>query len=130
MGVSVISTVVSVTTLVAASVGLGMAAWMANVVATTVATVPSYHLNRRWTWGKRDASDMWREVMPFWVLSFAGLVLSTVAVALTDSWTHGAHFSSPVFHMLVLLTAHLSGFALLWIAQFILLDRVLFAERL
>lgn len=130
LGVSVISTVVSVTTLVAASVGLGMAAWMANVVATTVATVPSYHLNRRWTWGKRDASDMWREVMPFWVLSFAGLVLSTVAVALTDAWTHGVHFSSPVFHTLILLTAHLSGFALLWVAQFILLDRVLFAERL
>jgi putative flippase GtrA len=130
MGVSVISTVVSVTTLVAASVGLGMAAWMANVLATSVATVPSYHLNRRWTWGKRDASDMWREVMPFWVLSFAGLVLSTIAVALTDSWTHGVHFSSPVFHTLVLLTAHLSGFGLLWIAQFILLDRVLFADRL
>jgi putative flippase GtrA len=129
MGVSVVSTVVSVTTLVAASVGLGMAAWMANVLATTVATVPSYHLNRRWTWGKRDASDMWREVMPFWVLSFAGLVLSTIAVALTDSWTHGVHFPSPVFHTLVILTAHLSGFGLLWVAQFILLDRVLFVDR-
>jgi putative flippase GtrA len=130
MGVSVVSTVVSVTILVASTVGLGMAAWMANVVATAVATVPSYHLNRRWTWGKRDASDMWREVLPFWVLSFAGLVLSTIAVALTDSWTRGAHFPSPVFHTLVLLTAHLSGFGLLWIAQFFILDRVLFADRL
>jgi putative flippase GtrA len=130
MGVSVVSTVVSVTILVAASVGLGMAAWMANVVATAVATVPSYHLNRRWTWGKRDASDMWREVLPFWVLSFTGLVLSTVAVALTDAWTSGMHFSSPVFHTVLLLTAHLSGFGLLWIAQFIILDRVLFADRL
>jgi putative flippase GtrA len=130
MGVSVVSTVVSVTTLVAASVGLGMAAWMANVLATSVATVPSYHLNRRWTWGKRDASDLWREVMPFWVLSFAGLVLSTVAVALTDSWMHGAHVGSPLLHTLILLTAHLSGFGLLWIAQFVLLDRVLFADRL
>jgi putative flippase GtrA len=129
MGVSVVSTVVSLTVLVAASAGLGLAAWMANVLATSVATVPSYHLNRRWAWGKRDASDMWREVMPFWVLSFAGLVLSTIAVALTDSWTHGVHFPSPMFHTLVIVTAHLSGFGLLWIAQFILLDRVLFANR-
>ena len=129
MGVSVVSTVVSVTILVAATVGLGMAAWMANVVATAIATVPSYHLNRRWTWGKRDASDMWREILPFWVLSFTGLVLSTIAVALADVWTSGVHFSSPVFHTLVLLTAHLSGFGLLWIAQFIILDRVLFADR-
>ncbi len=129
MGVSVITTVISLTTLVAASVGLGLAAWMANVLATAVATVPSYHLNRRWTWGKRDASDLWREIMPFWVLSFAGLVLSTIAVALTDSLTHGAHLGSPMFHTALILIAHLSGFGLLWVAQFILLDRVLFAER-
>lgn len=24
-------------------------AWIANVIATTVATIPSYYLNRRWT---------------------------------------------------------------------------------
>jgi putative flippase GtrA len=128
MGVSVITTVISVTTLTAATVGLGLEAWIANVAATAVATVPSYHLNRRWTWGKRDASDLWREVMPFWVLSFAGLVLSTIAVALTDSWLHGAHLGQPL-HTLVILTAHLSGFGLLWVAQFILLDRVLFVHR-
>ena len=127
MGVSVITTIVSVTTLAATTVGLGLAAWMANVLATAVATVPSYHLNRRWTWGKRDASDLWREIMPFWVLSFAGLVLSTMAV--------GAHRlvaarraprparSAP----LVIVAAHLSGFGLLWVAQFMLLERVLFA---
>lgn len=129
MGVSVITTVISVTTLAAATAGFGLQAWMANVLATAVATVPSYHLNRRWTWGKRDASDLWREIMPFWLLSFAGLVLSTIAVALTDSWTHGMHFGSPVIHTGLLITAHLSGFGILWIAQFILLERVLFADR-
>ncbi len=129
MGVSVITTVISLTTLAAATVGLGLAAWMANVLATAVATVPSYHLNRRWTWGKRDASDLWREIMPFWVLSFAGLVLSTIAVGLTDAWTRGAHLGSPVLHTGLLLGAHLSGFGLLWIAQFMLLDRVLFTDR-
>ncbi len=129
MSVSVITTIISLTTLAVAAAGLGVAAWMANILATTVATVPSYHLNRRWTWGKRDSSDFWREVTPFWVLSFAGLVLSTIAVALTDSWTRGAHLGSPMVHTVLLLAAHLSGFALLWVAQFILLERVLFADR-
>jgi putative flippase GtrA len=128
MGVSVITTIVSVTTLAAATAGFGLEAWIANVLATTVATVPSYHLNRRWTWGKRDASDLWRETMPFWLLSFAGLVLSTLAVALTDSWLHGSHLGQPL-HTLVLVTAHLSGFGILWVAQFLLLERVLFAPR-
>ena len=66
--------------------------------------------------------------MPFWLLSFAGLVLSTLAVALTDSWLHGSHLGEPL-HTLVILTAHLSGFGLLWVAEFLLLERVLFAHR-
>lgn len=126
MGVSVVTTIVSVTVLAATTMGLGVEAWVANVLATAVATVPSYHLNRRWTWGKRGASDVWRELTPFWVLSFAGLVLSTLSVALTDSWLHGAHLGQPL-HTLLLVTAHLSGFGILWIAQFVLLERVLFA---
>jgi putative flippase GtrA len=129
LGVSVITTVISFTMLAACTLGLGLAAWLANIVATGVATVPSYHLNRRWTWGRRDASHLWREIMPFWVLSFTGLVLSTIAVALADGWAAGMHITSPTIHTGVLLTAQLSGFGLLWIAQFILLDRVLFADR-
>ena len=128
MGVSVISTTVSVTVLAATTAGFGFEAWIANVLATAVATVPSYHLNRRWTWGKKGASDLWREMLPFWILSFSGLVLSTVAVALTDSWLHGSHLGQPL-RTLVIVTAHLSGFGILWVAQFILLERVLFARR-
>ena len=128
MGVSVISTIVSVTVLAASTVGLGFEAWIANVLATAIATVPSYHLNRRWTWGKRGESDLWRELAPFWVLSFAGLVLSTVAVALSDSWLHGAHLGEPL-RTFVILMAHLSGFGILWVAQFALLERVLFRRR-
>ncbi len=128
-GVSVITTVISLSMLAALTAGFGLEAWVANVLATAVATVPSYSLNRRWTWGKRDASDLWREVMPFWLLSFAGLVLSTIAVALTAAWTTGVHFGSPMIQTALLLIAHLSGFGLLWVAQFILLDRVLFADR-
>ena len=37
--------------------------------------------------------------------------------------------TSRTIHTCVLLTAQLSGFGLLWIAQFILLERVLFADR-
>jgi putative flippase GtrA len=127
MGVSVVSTFVCLTTLAVATAGLGIAAWSANVVATAIATVPSYHLNRRWTWGKRGASNVRREVLPFWVLAFAGLALSTLAVGVADAWAAGAHLSAPL-RTVTVLVAHLSGFGLLWVAQFVLLDRVLFAR--
>ena len=125
MSVSVITTVISLSTLGIATAVIGVDAWIANVIATAVATVPSYSLNRRWTWGRTDASDPWREVAPFWLLSFAGLVLSTIAVGITDSAASQMHLAAPV-HTVALLGAHLSGFAILWGVQFVLLDRVLF----
>ena len=90
--------------------------------------MPSYHLNRRWTWGRHDVSDPWREVAPFWLLSFAGLVLSTLAVGVTDSWAAHMQLAAPV-HTAALLVAHLSGFGILWGVQFVLLDRVLFGRE-
>jgi putative flippase GtrA len=125
MSVSVITTVISVSTLALATVVFGIIAWVANVVATGVATGPGYYLNRRWTWGLRDRSDLWREMLPFWVLSFAGLALSTVAVAWTDAWAAHAQLTGAT-RTFTIVAAHLSGFGALWIVQFVLLDRLLF----
>jgi putative flippase GtrA len=127
MSVSAITTVISVSILTFSTAFLGLAAWLANVVATSVATVPSYHLNRRWTWGRTDASHPFREVLPFWVLAFAGLALSTVAVGVADSWATAAGLAGSV-HTATVVAAQLSGFGALWIVQFVLLDRVLFGR--
>jgi putative flippase GtrA len=125
MGVSVVSTTISVVVLVVATLAFGMAAWIADVLAVCAATGPSYSLNRRWTWGRQDASDPWREVMPFWVMSFLGLLISTLLVGVTGAWAARMHLPEPL-GTFSLLGAHLSGFALLWGVQFVVLDRVLF----
>jgi putative flippase GtrA len=126
--VSTITTAISFAILGVATSVFGVAAMLANVIATGVATIPSYRLNRRWTWAKRDRSDVWREMVPFWLLSFAGLALSTVTVGIVDSWARQLHLA-PMFHTAALLAGHLGGFGLLWVVQFVLLDRVLFAPR-
>jgi putative flippase GtrA len=128
LSVSVITTVISVSTLLTATAWFGVTAWIANVIATSVATVPSFHLNRRWTWGHRNASDPLREVLPFWILAFCGLALSTLTVGLADSWAARMDLTGPV-HQGAILAGHLGGFGLLWVAQFVILDRVVFAHR-
>lgn len=127
MSVSVVTTTISVVIIVVATTVFALAAVVANIVATSVATVPSYHLNRRWTWARRDRSNLWREVLPFWLLAFCGLALSTVTVAIAASWTAGAHLT-PELRTGAVLVGHFGGFGLLWILQFVLLDRVLFAS--
>jgi putative flippase GtrA len=126
ISVSVVTTVLSLVSLVVLTAALGMAAMPANVVTTALATIPSYHLNRRWTWAKRGASDPWREMLPFWLLSFAGLALSTITVGIAAHGAASAHVAEP-WRTAAVLVGHLGGFGILWIVQFLVLDRVLFA---
>src|SRR2546423_15674650 len=51
-----------------------------NIIATAVATVPSYYLNPPRAWGKRGPPPLWKEIVPFWALAFPGLALSMPAV--------------------------------------------------
>jgi putative flippase GtrA len=115
-------------TLAVATAGLGIAAWVANVVAVCVATFPSYTLNRRWTWGVTGTSDFRRQVVPFWGLAVAGLLLSTLAVEVTDASGLAGAMPTAWLATGAVLAAHLGGWAVLWVVQFVVLDRLLFAD--
>jgi len=123
-GVSVVSTVVSqVTLLLTFGVFQLMSEVPANLVANVVATVPSYTLNRRWVWGKGGKSHFWREVVPFWVLSFLGLAFSSLTV-----WAAGEfarhHSLSHAATSLLVNAANLFAFAILWVAKFVIYNKL------
>lgn len=94
-----------------------------TVFANVVAIFPSYYLNRSWVWGKSGKSHMWREVVPFWSMSVAGIVLSIFAADgakhLGTTW-HLHHLGRTV----VLLIANVSAFGVLWILKFLLFNRL------
>ncbi|MDA8359126.1 MAG: GtrA family protein [Actinomycetota bacterium] len=122
--VSVISTVCSqVVLLLTFGVFRVMSEVPANVLANVVGTVPSYSLNRRWVWGKSGQSHFWREVVPFWVLSFVGLGFSSLAVWLAGDFSRDHHLSHPVTSLLVN-AANLVSFAILWIVKFLIYERL------
>jgi putative flippase GtrA len=125
MCVSVGTSALSATVLAVLAVGFGMAAGTANVLATICGIGPSYAYNRRWAWRRTGRGDLWREVVPFWVLSLSGLVLSTAVVAAVSSW--GAGWPDMV-RAVALPAANIAVFGALWLVQFVLLDRVLFAD--
>ncbi len=127
LSVSMLTTTLSLTTLATLTAGFGVRAWLANVVATALGTAPSYLLMRRWVWGRSGAHDLRREVLPFWGLSFSGLVASTVAVDAADRLARSLALGGAL-GTLAVLAANVGAFALLWVAQYLLLDRVLFAE--
>jgi putative flippase GtrA len=124
--VSLVSTTTSLVVLGVLVGGFGAPATWSNVVATALGTVPSFELNRRWVWGRRGRRSVPAEVLPFCVLSFSGLVLSSfavhVAAGATSTWSRAAHTAAVEL-------ANVAAFGSLWILQFVLLDRVLFRTR-
>ena len=123
--VSLIATATSLTVLGVLVSETGVAPALANLIATAVGTVPSFELNRRWVWGKRGRRSLGGEVAPFWVLSFAGLALSTAAVAIAAAWA-GSLGLTGATRTFVIELANVAAFGSLWLAQYVLLDRVLF----
>jgi putative flippase GtrA len=99
-----------------------------NIIATAVATLPSYYLSRRWAWGKTGPSHLWKEIVPFWALAFLGLVLSILAVNLAES--EAPDLTSSHFAIAIIVNvAALAAWGVIWVVKFVILNRVLFVDH-
>lgn len=92
---------------------------ISNVVAVIVSSIPAYYMNRSWVWGKNGKSHWRKEVAPFWGFTIAGLVMSTVAIAIVQNHTDSK--------FLILFT-QLFVFGVLWVIRFFVLDRLFHVE--
>jgi putative flippase GtrA len=126
--VSAISTTVGLTCLVLlVVVGHWPAGW-ANLVGTGLGTIPSFELNRRWVWHHNDRRSLAREVVPFCVLSLVELIASSLAVHAVAGWTAHQGWSDGV-RTAADLVASVATYGARWAAQYVILDRALFARR-
>jgi putative flippase GtrA len=98
------------------------------VIATSLVTVPSFELHRRWVWKKTGRSYFIKEVLPYVTLAFIGLLLSTGCVALSVALSHSM-VHDRVAHALVGDAAYLSGYVVLWVVRFFILEKYVFVRR-
>lgn len=117
--VSVIAVLAAQSALLFCTVVIGMRPVSANLVAVGVGSIPSYLLNRIWVWGRRGNHSFTREVLPFWVMAFLGLVFSTLLVHFASLWSDAA---------LVTNAANLTAFGSLWVIKYLVLDSVMFGK--
>lgn len=89
----------------------------ANICAVTLSTIPNYILNRYWVWNKRSRNSLRGEVLPFWIMAFAGLVLSSLLVAIARVFTNLD---------IVFLAMNFFAFGVLWLVKFFVLEQYLF----
>jgi putative flippase GtrA len=92
-------------------------ATVSNVLAVVLSSVPVFFLNKRWVWGRGGPAQLRREIIPFWVLTLLGLLLSTVLVAVVDRWSD---------HTWPVMLANIGGFGVVWVVKFFFLDAKVF----
>ncbi len=96
---------------------LGWPGVASNLTAVAVSSVPVYLIYRGWVWRRRGRNSLLTEVLPFWLMTLLGLVVSTAFVALADQRS-----DSPLVYVL----ASSAGFGVVWVAKFFVLDRFIF----
>jgi putative flippase GtrA len=124
--VSVISTVLGELTIALAFDVFGWTARSSALLATAIATGPAYVLNRRLVWRMHGASGLTREVLPFWLLAFAGLGVSTWAAGEAEVLGR-AITTSRLGQTAIVLVGTLVSLAALWVGRFLVFDRLVFA---
>ena len=90
-------------------------------------SIPAFILNKRWVWGKRGKAHMRREVLPFWLFTVAGWIMSTLAVILVVRITRTP--SNPDGSKLAVQLANIAGFGVLWILKYLFLDKIMFGAE-
>ena len=127
---TMVSVISALTSLVILVIVFGVLRLWGEVVSTLFANImagiPSYFLNRRWVWGKGGRSHLWREVLPFWVMSITGIGFAL----LTSTWAHNFAVDHHLQHLArtaLVVGANIAAFGILWFLKFLILNR-LFAE--
>ena len=92
---------------------------VANVTAVSICSLPVFLLNKWWVWSHDGKVSFRREILPFWVFTIAGLLLSTLMVTIVKGISEST---------LLVMGANISGFGLLWVAKFLFLDKVMFGH--
>jgi putative flippase GtrA len=107
---------------------LNMGEVLASTLATSIAAIPSYEMNRKWAWGKHGKSHMVKEVLPFWGLALAGWALSTAAVWWMGRYAKHHHFTHSA-KTLAILAVYFGAFGVLWVAKFLIFNSLMFVQH-
>ncbi len=95
----------------------------ATLFGNVVAIVPSYYLTRMWAWGKRGRSHWRKEVLPYWLMSFAGIGFSLIGASWVKSFVH-SHDLDHTVNTLLVGGMNLVSFGVFWVLKILLFNRI------
>jgi putative flippase GtrA len=98
---------------------VGWSGGPANFLAAVIVAFPAYLMSRWWVWQLDGKPSVRGEILPFWLISLLGLVVSTATSAGAD-----AAFDDPW----LISVGSLVGYVVAWVLKFFVLDRLFTAS--
>ena len=101
----------------------------ATLAGNVIATLPSYHLNRLWAWGKRGRSAFRAEIVPYWTLAFLGIAFSQIGAFWVRGIVH-SHDWNHLFNTALVAGVNLVSFAIFWVLKLVVFNRIFHFDKL
>jgi putative flippase GtrA len=125
---SLVATGCSELVLVAGYGLLGLGSLAASMVAWVAGAVPNYLLNRRWAWRGRDRAPVWRELLPYWLITLGTAALAIAATTAADGVVRHA-VSDRGERSFLLGVVYLAAYGFVFVIKFALFDGWVFSAK-
>jgi putative flippase GtrA len=95
----------------------------AGLVAALILTLPNFYANKRLVWRLTSKENQRTQILVFWVAATLGVLFSTSLTLLLEQVTGD---EKGLLVRLAVFAAQLTGYGIVWVARFLVLDRWLF----
>jgi putative flippase GtrA len=101
---------------------------VASLAAFATGAAVSFVVNRSWTWNRRERDGLWRDIAAFLAVAGAIAVLAAIATSVAESYANRIGVDGGERTLLVE-SAYLGTYAIMFLVKFLLLDRWVFRTR-
>lgn len=95
----------------------------ASLLNAAILTLPNFYANKRWVWRVTSKDNQRTQIAVFWVAAMLGVTLATGLTYIVQEATKNA---APLTTALSVTAAQLTGFGIVWVIRYLVLDKWLF----
>lgn len=96
---------------------------LASIVAAAILTIPNFFANKLLVWKDTSKDNLRTQVIVFWVAAMLGVSLATGLTYVVQQMTED---SSSLVQRISVFVAQMTGFGIVWVGRYLVLDRWLF----
>lgn len=96
----------------------------ASLLTSGILTLPNFFANRHFVWRVESKDNMRTQVLVFWVAAMLGVTFATTLTYFAERATADA--SASMVQKLLVVVAQLTGFGIVWVIRYLVLDKWLF----